>query len=83
MIIIEMSLPQYDSFLDRCDPSSRDYVVLKSGTIIRRPKHDHFERVMEIRCSVAEAKGLLDLARQVYPGAVPDIEKAVAVPRDS
>jgi hypothetical protein len=60
--IIEMSLDRYDAFVDKCDRSSRDYEILKNGVIILRPKEDHFERIVEIRCSVQEAKGLLDLA---------------------
>jgi hypothetical protein len=32
---------------------------------------------------VEEAKALLDLAKQLYPAVVPDIEKAIAAPRDS
>jgi hypothetical protein len=36
---------------------------------------------VEIECNVKEAKALLDLAKQLYPDAVPDIEKALAAPR--
>jgi hypothetical protein len=82
-IVIEMPLPRYDAFLDKCDPSSLDYAILKGGLIVRRPKEDHFERIMEIHCVVQEAKELLMLAKQIYPDAVPDIEKAIAAPRDS
>jgi hypothetical protein len=80
-VVIEMSLPNYDHFVDRCDPSSRDYAVLKNGLIVRRQKEDHFERIVEVYCSLPEAKGLLDLAKRAYPGAVPAIEKAIASSR--
>jgi hypothetical protein len=82
-VLIEMSLPQYDHFFALCDPVSREYAILKNGVIVRRPKEDHFERIMEIDCTVEDAKALLDLARQCYPAVVPDIEKALAAPRDS
>jgi hypothetical protein len=82
-IIIEISLDRYDGFIDKCDQSSRDYETLKNGVIVRRPKEDHFERIVEIKCSVQEAKGLLDLAKQIYPDAAADIEKALAVPRNT
>jgi hypothetical protein len=82
-VVIEMSLPYYDRFLFRCDPGSREYAVLKNGIIVRRPKVAHFERIVEIDCTVEEARVLLDLAKQLYPPVVPDIEKAIAVPRDS
>jgi hypothetical protein len=42
-----MLLPVYDGFVDKCDQSSREYAVLKNGLIIRRPKGDHFERIVE------------------------------------
>jgi hypothetical protein len=82
-IVIEMSLPIYDGFIDRCDPASKEYAILKNSSITRRPKADHFDRLAEIHCDVEQAKWLLDLARRVYPDAVPDIEKAIAAPRDS
>jgi hypothetical protein len=56
---------------------------LKNSSITRRPKADHFDRIAEIHCDVEQAKGLLDLARRVYPDTAPDIEKAIAAPRDS
>jgi hypothetical protein len=82
-VIIEMSLQHYDRFLFRCDPASREHALLKNGVIVRRPKQDHFERIVEIDCTLKEAKALLDLAKQLYPPVVPDIEKAIAAPRDS
>ena len=82
-VVIEMSLQHYDRFLFRCDPGSREHALLKNGVIVRRPKADHFERIVEVDCTVEEAKALLDLAKQLYPAVVPDIEKAIAAPRDS
>ncbi|TMA93666.1 MAG: hypothetical protein E6J74_17700 [Deltaproteobacteria bacterium] len=82
-IVIEMSLPVYDGFMDQCPPSHPEYETLKNGVIVRRSKGNRFERILEIHCSVERAKSLLDLAKQVYPDAVPDIEKAIAAPRDS
>jgi hypothetical protein len=32
------------------------YAFLKNGVIVRRPKGDHFERIVEIHCSIDEAK---------------------------
>ena len=77
-VVIEMSLPQYDRFLDRCDSKTRVNALLKNGVIVRRPKGDHFERIVEIHCSIEEAKLLRDSAKQIYPGVVPTIEKAIA-----
>jgi hypothetical protein len=77
-----MSLPLYDRFVDRCAPASKEYALLKNGIIVRREKDNHHERILEIHCDVEEAKGLLNLGRNICPDAVPEIEKAIAVPRD-
>jgi hypothetical protein len=77
-VIIEMLLPVYDGFVDKCDQSSREYAVLKNGLIIRRPKGDHFERIVEIKCDMDDADKLFLLASKVYPEALEDIIKAIA-----
>jgi hypothetical protein len=77
-VVIEMSLQQYDRFLDRCDPTTRVHALLKNGVIVRRPKGDHFERIVEIHCNLDEAKLLRDSAKQIHPGVVPTIERAIA-----
>ena len=77
-VVIEMSLQQYDRFLDRCDPTTRVHALLKNGVIVRRPKGDHFERIVEIHCNLDEAKLLRDSAKQIYPGVILTIERAIA-----
>jgi hypothetical protein len=76
-ITILMPLRTYDGLVDNCDQSSREYAILKNGLIIRRPKGDHFERIMEIRCEMEEAEKLLALASTVYPEAVEYIVTAI------
>jgi hypothetical protein len=82
-VVIEMSLPLYDRFVDRCNPASKEYALLKNGIIVRHEKDNQDERILEIHCDVEEAKGLLNLGRNIFPDAVPEIEKAIAAPRDS
>jgi hypothetical protein len=77
-VIIEMPLPVYDGFIDKCDQSSREYAILKNGLIVRRSKGDHFERILEIRCDTEEADKLTLLASKSYPEALEDIIKAIA-----
>lgn len=81
-ITIELTLQHYDRFLSWCSPNSREHAVLKNGVIVRRPKGDRFERIMEIDCTVEDAKALLELAKQLCPIVVPDIRKALDTPRD-
>ena len=78
-MIIEMSLDQYDRFLEKCDASSREYEILKNGLIVSRRKDGHYERIIEIACEVREAQMLLATARRLYPDAVSAIEKAIAI----
>jgi hypothetical protein len=82
-VFIEMSLACHDGFLEKCGPECPEYETLKNGMILRRPKGDHFERIIQIRCDLERAKSLLNLAAEIYPDAVPDIEKAIAASRDS
>jgi hypothetical protein len=77
-VIIEMLLPVYDGFVDKCDQSSREYAILKNGLIIRRPKGDHFERILEINCDKDDADKLFLLASRVYPEALEELIKAIA-----
>jgi hypothetical protein len=76
-VVIEMPPPVYDDFLDKCDQSLREYAILKNGVIVRRPKGDHFERIVEIHCDKEDADKLSFLASSVYPEAVPYIAKAI------
>jgi hypothetical protein len=76
-VIIEMPLLVYDGFVDKCDQSSREYAILKNGLIVRRPKGDHFERILEIHCDKHDADKLFLLASKIYPEAVQHIARAV------
>ncbi len=77
--IIEMPLPVYDGFIDKCDQSSREYAILKNGLIVRRPKGDQFEHIVEINCDKDDADKLLLSASKVYPEAVQYIARAIMV----
>ena len=82
-VLIEMPLERYDTFVNKCHPLFREYHLLTNASFIRRRKDDHFERAMQIFCDLDQARRLRDLAIQIYPAAVPDIEKAISAPRDS
>jgi len=78
VVAIELPLDIYDHFVGCCDPESAETSILKSGTIVRRPKGNHYERIAEISCQPDEAKTLLATATKVCPNAVPFIERALA-----
>ena len=78
-----MPLPIFDGFVDKCDKDSREFAILKNGVIIRIPKADHFERLLEIRCDIIDFDRLLFSATTLYPEAVACIARAIAAARKS
>jgi hypothetical protein len=38
MTVIEMPLPMYDGFVEKCDSSSREYALLKNSVIVPAQK---------------------------------------------
>jgi len=82
-VLIEIPMERYDAFLGVCDPSWEEFSILQRGEFVRRSNGDRHLRIMQIDCHVYHAKRLLELAKRIYPEAVPDIENALAAPRES
>jgi len=80
--LIRLPLEHYDGFIAQCDPSLPGLLTLYRGEYIRFPSADRYTRTIEIDCPIVEAKRLLNLAKRVYPEAVPYIEQAIAKPLD-
>jgi hypothetical protein len=81
---IEISRPHYGLLVKYCNVFSRGYMILKGGVTIRRHRKDgSAERVVVIRRSEDEARLLVDLAKSACPDAVPAMEKAIGVLRES
>jgi hypothetical protein len=78
VVAIELPLDIYDHFVGCCDPESAETSILKSGTIVRRPKGNHYERIAEISCQPDEAETLLATATKVCPNAVPSVQSLSA-----
>jgi hypothetical protein len=76
-VSIEISLPAYDGFVEKCEEASREYAVLKNGLIFRRKKDGHFERFVKIECTVEDAEKLLLLAIKTCPDIVADIARGI------
>jgi hypothetical protein len=69
-VLIEISLAHYDRLLDKCNERScPEFAILKHGS---RPNGDRFQRTIQIRCEMEQAKRLLDLAAKVCPDGAPD-----------
>ena len=74
--ILKMPVRVYFEFLRRCELTSREYAVLKSS---------HREAILpggdynvETLCDVNDADLLVERAKQLYPQAIPYIERALA-----
>jgi hypothetical protein len=52
---------------------------LKHGTFTAGTNGDRFQRTIQIRCEMAQAKRLLDLATKLCLKAASDIEKAIGI----
>ena len=79
-VLIEISLAHYDRLLDKCDERScPEFAILKHGTFTAGTNGDRFQRTIQIRCEMAQAIRLLDLATKLCLKAASDIEKAIGI----
>ena len=74
-VTLTIPLAQYDTFLERVDPSSRVCVLLKEAVFERTSVRGHFERAMKLVCKKAEAVFLLDAAQNLCPEIIPTISR--------
>jgi hypothetical protein len=79
-ILIEINFVRYYRFLGKCDSTSREYKVLKSGVEVSDPE-DPSKHVVTVLCESDEANRLLELARLICPEAVPDIATSIELKR--
>jgi hypothetical protein len=82
-VTIEMLLPAYDGFVEKCEEASREYAVLKNGLIFRRKKDGHLERFVKIECTLEDAEKLLLLAIKTCRHIVADIARGITAARKS
>ena len=77
-IIVEIEFGGYQRFLAECDPTRREYQVLRNGAEIRDSVDG---RVVVILCETDEANALLDLAKLICPEVVLDIVASINLGR--
>jgi hypothetical protein len=76
-LTIIMTLNRYDLFVEKLDPASRAYEIMKNASIERSDSKDHYVGAMRIACRSEEADMLLDQANRLCPEAAPDIASAI------
>jgi hypothetical protein len=77
-VLIRLPPEHYDLFVAACEITSPEYTILKNN-IVARHQSSEGPPMVEILCTMDEAKLLLEAARRVYPEAVPFIEDAMSV----
>jgi hypothetical protein len=77
-LLIQLPPEHYDLFVAACEITSPEYTILKNNIVARRQSSEE-PPMVEIICDMDEAKLLLEIARRVYPEAVPFIENAMNV----
>jgi hypothetical protein len=76
-VTIKLSLPSYDTLLEHCHTWSREFAILTSGSMVRRPVDGHFARAIEVESELEDANRLLALANRSCPQAAQEILTAL------
>lgn len=66
-LVMKIPIAEYDIFMEKVDPTSRAYVLLKDGVFEREEKGGRFQRHMKLLCEKEEAAMLLKLAERLCP----------------
>lgn len=74
-ILVEMPLDDYDVLLAKCPPTNVMYEILKNGLVTPYPDGNDSTRTVVVLCTEADAAKIVDLARQLYPSAAPNIRQ--------
>jgi hypothetical protein len=73
--LLEIPFEHYSALLARCSTSEIEYTILKNGIVLPDSKPGKQQTTVAIRCEPDQAKTILDLARRLYPEAVPYIQE--------
>ena len=79
-LTIEMPFEAYRGFMNKFDPSSREFSLLASGYVERRRRHKGRSGVVvQITCETEQAQLLLNKAVHTCPEAASAIAAALSV----
>jgi hypothetical protein len=76
-VFISIPIALYQALLGRCLLASREYAIIKNSVINHVPTNVRDGNIVEILCAIGDAELILNLAKRVYPAAIPYIEDAV------
>ena len=74
-VILTFPLAEYDLFLEKINPSSRVYQLLKNGCFDQDNSDAQVERKMQVLCNKDEAIMLLQIAEELCPKIIPKISR--------
>ena len=80
-IVLKITPEHYDRLLSGISEKSSLYSVLKNGVVINSTPAGGGAKMIEILCEKFHARMLRALAANLYPQAVPQIEKAIRLSR--
>jgi hypothetical protein len=77
-VTIFLPLPVYHGFIGRCKLDSRPYDILRNS-LFNHPAAEHEKTCVEVFCSDADAKILLDHAIDYYMPAIQHINEGLKI----
>jgi hypothetical protein len=76
-IMIEMSADNYDCLLSKLSEESAAYATLKNGIA----SGSNEDRIIQIVCEMTQAMTLLQVARELFPPAAPQLQESIGLAR--
>jgi hypothetical protein len=70
-VIVVIPLSLHSSLLDRCKNNDPEFKLLKNGVVRRSDGQEE----VNILCSDAQAKSLLDFIARITPEGLPDVQQ--------
>ena len=77
-VLIELPLEQYERFIAACDPTCREYAVLKNSIVLGFPATDPDQRIVRLMCNEDDALKLLISSVMLCEALTGPIGKAIA-----
>jgi hypothetical protein len=73
--MLDIPFEHYSGLLAKCESSKTEYIILKNGIILPNGGRTGEQTSVAILCEPEEAKKIFDLAKHLYPEAVPHIHE--------
>ena len=75
--MVEMSAENYDCLLSKLSEESAAYAILKNGIA----SGSNEDRIIQFACEMTQAMTLLQIARERFPPAAPQLRESIGLAR--